>query len=227
MSHLVNIFLEPAKVFADLKERPTFLLPALIMIGLGVAVMLSYHMSVDPEWFTDHMLRMTGRDMSPAELEQTRQVLPGARVSGYIGAVGVLVMTAIMLLVMGLYYLLAGKITGNALTFRHGVSLGAWSSMPMVLSTLVVLIGVLTMSPQTDLNSLRLTFVDPLIVQLPYDHAWSSLAKAVDLLTLWAVALAALGWRIWGRTGWGQAITVAVLPSLLIYGIWAAVLLLK
>lgn len=227
MSHLVNIFLEPAKVFADLKERPTFLLPALVMIGLGVAMMLGYHMSVDPEWFTDHMIRMTGRDMSAAELEQLGKAMPGARVSGYIGAVGVVVMTAIMLMIMALYYMLAGKITGNDVSFRHGLSLSAWSSMPMALSTLVVLIGVLMMSPQTDLNSLKLTAFDPLIVQLPYDHPWSSLAKAFDFLTLWAVFLVALGWRIWGRTGWGQAITVAVLPSLLVYGIWAVVLLLK
>jgi hypothetical protein len=227
MSHLVNIFLEPAKVFADLKERPTFLLPALIMIALGIAMMLGYHMSVDPEWFADHMLRVSGRDMSPAELEQARQFMPGARVSGYIGAVGVVVMTAVMLLVMALYYMLAGKVTGNGVSFRHALALGAWSSMPMILSTIVVLVGIVMMSPQTDLNSLKLTAVDPLLVQLPYDHPWSSLAKMLDLLMLWPLFLVALGWRIWGRTGWGQAITVAVLPSLLIYGIWATVLLLK
>ena len=33
MSQLINIFLEPAKVFAELREKPTFLVPAL---ALGV-----------------------------------------------------------------------------------------------------------------------------------------------------------------------------------------------
>jgi hypothetical protein len=227
MSHLINIFLDPAKVFADLKDYPRFMLPAFIIVLLSAALMLGYHFSVDPDWYTQHLLAASGKDMSAAELEQAQQFMPGARAAGSIGAVFAVVMTAIVLSVMALYFMLAGKITGNAVTFRHGLALTAWSSLPAQLGTIVALIGVLTMSSQTDLNSLKLTFVDPLLVELPYDHAWSSFAKSIDLLTLWSIFLAALGWRIWGRTGWGQAITVALLPSLVVYGGWAGWLLLK
>jgi hypothetical protein len=63
--------------------------------------------------------------------------------------------------------------------------------------------------------------VDPLLVQLPMDHDWSRLAKSFSLLNFWAWFLAALGWRTWYRTGWGQAVFVAVLPSVVIYGAMA------
>lgn len=90
--------------------------------------------------------------------------------------------------------------------------------MPGLLGLIVAIIGVLGMSPQTALESLMLTNIDPLLVQLPLDHPWSKLAKQFSLLTLWTTYLAALGWRIWGRTSWTQAVTVAALPSVLFYG---------
>ena len=50
---LVDIFLDPAKVFAAEKEKPTFLVPVLVFIGLSVAMVLAYHLRVDPAWFAD------------------------------------------------------------------------------------------------------------------------------------------------------------------------------
>lgn len=48
MSHLINIFLEPAKVFADLKEKPTFWSPFLVVAVLMAVSTLTYFLTVDP-----------------------------------------------------------------------------------------------------------------------------------------------------------------------------------
>ena len=95
------------------------------------------------------------------------------------------------------------------------------AALSMLLGSLVVIGAVLTSSPQTALESLQLTNIDPLLVQLPMDHDWSMFAKSFSLLNFWVWFLAALGWKTWFRTGWGQAVTVAVLPSLVIYGVMA------
>ena len=85
-----------------------------------------------------------------------------------------------------------------------------------------LLIGaILTSSPQSSLESMQLTNVDPLLVQLPMDHEWSMLARSFSLLNFWVWFLAALGWKTWFRTGWGQALFVALLPSIVIYGVMA------
>ena len=60
-----------------------------------------------------------------------------------------------------------------------------------------------------------------LFVQLPMDHDWSMFAKSFSLLNFWVWFLAALGWKTWFRTGWGQALVVALLPSIVIYGVMA------
>lgn len=223
MSHLINIFLEPAKVFADLKEKPSFWLPLLLVALLGAASTTAYFLTVDPDWFADHQVAQmqAQRDMSSAEIEQAKQFMPGARASAYFGGPMVLLFVGIMFSVMALYFLLAGKVTGNQVGFRRGLSLTAWSSMPMVLGNLVVLGAILTSSNQTSFESLQLLNVDPLLVQLPLDHDWLMLARSFSLLNFWVWFLAALGWKTWFRTGWGQAVTVAVLPSLVIYGVMA------
>lgn len=223
MSHLINIFLEPAKVFADLKEKPGFWLPLLLVALLGAVSTTTYFLTVDPDWFADNQvaqLQAQG-DMSAAEIEQAKQFMPGARASAYFSGPMVFVFVGIVFAVMALYYLLAGKVTGHAVGFRRGLSLAAWSSMPMVLGNLVVLGAILTSSNQVSFESLQLLNVDPLFVQLPLDHDWLMLARSFSLLNFWVWFLAALGWKTWFRTGWGQAVTVAVLPSLVIYGVMA------
>ena len=227
MTHLVDIFLQPGKVFDALKAKPTFLLPLLLTALVSAAMILLYSMKVDPAWYLDHTMAAAGGDMSASEIEQARKMIPGARAMGYIGAAMALLATALFAALYALYFMLAGKITGASTSFKHGLSLTGWAGMPLLLGTVVALLGVLTMAPQTSMESLMLTNVDPLLLQLPVDSRWSALAKSFSLLNLWVVFLVALGWRTWGRTGWTQAIVVAALPTVVIYGAMAAWALLK
>lgn len=221
MSHLINILLEPGKVFAALREKPTFVLPLALTAILTAAFILVYFSRVDSGWFIDHALSASGTEMSAAEIEQARKVMPSASVQGYIGAPVSVIGIVLMTMVIALYYMLAGKITGASISFRHGLALTAWCSVPMLIGTVIALAGAILMSPQTAIESLSLTRVDPLLVQLPPTHDWSSLAKNFDLLQFWALFLGAVGWRTWTRSGWGQAITVVAIPSVLIYGTMA------
>jgi hypothetical protein len=226
MSHLIDIYLQPGKVFAALKDKPTFLVPLLLSIVVGVVMVGLYFAQVDGVWLVDRMAS-ANPEATAKEIEQMRKVMPGARVMGYFGMAGLLVVTVLVTLVIALYYWIAGKIAGHALSFRHGLSLTAWSGMPMLLGGIVGLVGVITMTPQTPMESLQVLNIDPLFVELPLDHAWSTFAKGFSLLMPWAIGLAALGWRTWFRTGWGQAMFVAALPYVVYFGALAAVALLK
>ena len=219
MSHLINIFLEPAKVFAELREKPSFWTPMLLLAVLTAVSTLLYFMTVDPAWFAEHQaaqVLLQNPEMTSAELAQMQAMMPGARTMGWFAGIGALLVIVVVFLVYAVYYLLAGKITGQPMGFRHGLALVSWSSMPMLLGSLVVIGGVLTSSPQTPLESLQLTNIDPLLVQLPMDHDWSMLAKSFSLLNFWVWFLAALGWKTWFRSGWGQALVdhLNLTPSL-------------
>ena len=218
MSHLINIFLEPGKVFAELKEKPTFLVPALLVGVLTAVSAMLYFFNVDADWFANQQLQAMSGDMSKAELEQVGKMMPGARTMAWFTAPMVLLTIAISYAIFAFYYWLAGKVTGQVLRYRQGLALVAWSSMPMLVGAVIALIAVYISSPQSTFESMQLLNIDPLLVQLPMDHDWSRLAKSFSLLNFWVWFLAALGWKTWFRTGWGQALAVVLLPSILIYG---------
>jgi hypothetical protein len=222
MSHLINIFLEPGKVFAELKEKPTFIMPLILLTIATIAMTVMYFMKVDSAWFIDHALMAGGKEMSAAEIAQAKSFMPGTKTMGIIAAVTTPIGIAFFTLLFALYYFVAGKVSGSAIGFKHGISLASWASMPMLLSSIVVLVGVFMMSPQTSLESLNLTNLDPLLIQLPVDSPWKKLATSFSFLNFWSIFLAALGWKTWGKTSWVEAITVAILPSVLIYGAMAA-----
>src|SRR5690606_10738088 len=147
--------------------------------------------------------------------------MPGVQAMGYIGAISSLVMVVLISCLYALYLMLAGKVTGSAMGFKRGLSLVSWSNLPAVLGIIVALVGVATMQPNTAIESLMLTNVDPLLVQLPADSPWLGLARGFSLLNFWTWILLALGWRTMTNAGWLQSIVVALLPSVVIYGAMA------
>lgn len=123
MRFLIDIFLEPSRVFVALKDKPTFWLPLLLGIVLTVVMTLMYFGKVDSDWFMDHTLAASGKEMSANEIAQAKQMMPGARTMGYVGApIGAIVVAGIYAL-LALYFMLAGRITGATTSFRHGFSL--------------------------------------------------------------------------------------------------------
>lgn len=221
MSALIDIFLEPTKAWLQQKERPTFLVPALLVMAAVTIPALLFFLRVDAAWFADYQLQAMGDEMSAAEIEQAKKIMPGPTLMAILAGVGTPVTFVTIYLITAGYYALAGKVAGHDVGFLRALSLATWASVPMALGGIVALVGVLTSSPQTSYESMQLLNVDPLFVQLEPTHPWSLLARSFSLLNFWAWFLAALGWKTWFRTGWGSALFVVMLPSLVIYGVMA------
>lgn len=224
MSQLVKIFIEPSQVYSELKNEPTFLKPLMIVMLPTAILTFCYFMKVDPTWYVDHTLMARADDMSPGDIARAKEMMPTARTMGIIGApMAAIALTAITM-VYALYFMLAGKLTGAPISFKHGMSLTCWSNMPVLLGALVGLAGVIFMTPQTSFESLMLTNLDPLIVELSTSSPWSSLATNFSLLNIWVTVLMAMGWRVWANSSWTQAAVVALIPFIVVYGamaVWA------
>jgi hypothetical protein len=227
MAHPVDIFLQPGKVFEDLRERPRFALPLLLLLVLSAALPLWYFLAVDSAWYVQHMMLAAGREVSAADLEKMKAIMPGTQRMAYFGAASATIVGVIVVCLYALYLMLAGKVTGAAMSFKRGMSLICWSNMPALLGLLVALVGVATMQPHTPLESLMLTNIDPLLVQLPPESPWLGLARGFSLINFWTWFLLALGWRTFNRASWSQSAIVALLPSVVIYGAMAAFALAK
>jgi len=219
MKDLIDIFLQPSVVLGRLKDQPNFVLPLLLIVGLTAVASYLYFDRVDAAWFMERSITASGQDISDKELQAIRANGPSSGMLKWTGSIGGSVGILVSFLAFGLYYFLAGKVTGLALSYKQGLALAAWSAMPTLISTILLLVGVLGMSPQTPIESLVLTSVDPMLVQLPLDSPWKGLATSASFLAIWTAWLAALGWKLWSQAKqWTGAVVVAVLPTVLIYG---------
>ncbi|GAB3249537.1 YIP1 family protein [Chitinimonas naiadis] len=216
---LITAFTEPSKLFTELKQKPNFLLPLLLTLVTLVVLWLLYYQRVDGAWLIDQMAASAG---SPAKEQAMRKALSIDMLKWSTLIAGPVVLVVIYL-ISALYYKLVGKMCGIEQSYKAWLSFTSWAAIPALLAMLVGLIQVFIASPQTAPADIMLTHLDPLFVSLPVAHPWKGWLSSFDLLNFWSIGLAAIGWRTWGDKDWGQAITVAALPSVVIYGIWALI----
>lgn len=217
MKDLVDIFLQPGPVLLKQYEKPNGWLPVLLLAVAAAAFAYLYFSKVDGEWFMRAALDRQGRELTREQIDAQSAVGGGSAMLIWPSTILALAFTAVFQMILGLYYMLAGKLAGLAVGFKQGLGLAGWSAMPTLIGTLLGIYGTFGMSPQTYIDALSLTTLDPMLVQLPPESPWKTLATSSSFLTLWTIGLAALGWRLWSRGGgWVGAILVAALPQALI-----------
>lgn len=217
MKDLIDIFLQPGPVLAKQYEKPNGWLPVLLLAVAASAFSYLYFSKVDGEWFMRTAIEREGREMTRQQLDAMSAAGGSSAMLTWPSTIGALVGTVVFQMVVALYYMLAGKLSGLAVGFKQGLGLAGWSAMPALIGTLLGIYGTFGMSPQTFVDALSLTTIDPMLLQLPPESPWKTLATSSSFLTLWTIGLAALGWRLWNRGGsWGGAILVAALPQALI-----------
>lgn len=221
MKDLLDIFLQPGPVLARQYEKPTGWLPMLVIAVAGAVFTYLYFSAVDVAWFLRESVERGGQELSAAEAAAMERSADNPAFI-WTSTIGSLLGMVVYLLLWAVYFLLAGKLTGLAVSFKQGLGLAGWASMPTVLGSLLGIYGTVGMAPQTFIGDLALTSLDPMLMQLPPDSPWKTFATSFNLLNLWVIGLAALGWKLWTRdTGWTEPVVVAALPLVLIHGFQA------
>lgn len=64
MPELVDIFMQPSQVLAAQRERPTFLVPVLLIAVLSPVFSQVYVNRVDPAWHEAQMVAAAAQDLS-------------------------------------------------------------------------------------------------------------------------------------------------------------------
>lgn len=219
MKKLIDIFLQPSAVFANLRERPQPSVPILVLLVASTLGTTLYFQQVDLGWFMEQSILQSNPEISDAELARLRDNGAASEAIRWAAPLSSIIGLGAVFLILGFYFWLVGKLTAVALTFKESLALASWSSMPTLINSLLIVVGTLGMDSQTPLESLSLTTLDPLWIQLPIDHPWKTFASSFTFLVFWTTFLGAIGWReLAGTPRWPGAITIAALPSVLIFG---------
>jgi hypothetical protein len=221
-STLTNIFFDPSETFDALRQRPRFLVAALIIVALFFLFFLLFTQKFGAETVARAQIEAQSPDATPEQREQQLQMATNPAVRAIsIGAFPV-VFAVIFAGGAGLY-LLGVTLMGGALRYKQALSVWVYSTFPpFLLATLGSLI-VLFISPPDDSASIaqaanRMNLVQANLSVLVDGAARPVLATALsafDLLAFYGLFLAALGLRRVARLSNGSAWAVVLAVYLL------------
>jgi Yip1-like protein len=213
----------PTSAFAELRERPRFWFPLLLLVGSTAALMYWYYSVVDIEWFKDAFYGNNSQIQALPEADRARALgMVGRGMLLWGSVIGTLVALPCVFLLTALYFLLAAKVTKLPQGYKHWLALTCWTSLPIILNTVVGAIFML-MSDTTQIspNVLQPLSVNELLLHRPLGSPGQAMLSSLSIPAVLSSILAVIGVHTWSQRSWAFSTIVALLPVVLFYGIWA------
>jgi hypothetical protein len=223
-ARIVGVFFEPGKTFRDIAQRPTWIVPMILVIVAVIGVTTTISQRIGWESVMRRQMESSSRfqQMSQEQRDQTLAVqMKFAPVFGYVGAlVGVPIYDVIAAAVL---LGIAGGLMGGGMRFKQVFATVCWSGLPGIPSAILTIVVIFLKNPD-DLNlqnpiAFNLgAFMDP---NTPAKFAYS-LASSMDLFVFWTIFLMATGLKAAAgkKLSFTGALVAVVLP-------WAVVVLGK
>jgi hypothetical protein len=215
-----NVILEPTPTFARLKFKTSAWLPLLVLILLSVAIMYWWVSTLDFAWLREHMLSAQGNAKPEARAAMAKFLTPTSMM--WSSGIGAVAGTLVALAVSALYYLVASKVIDVAIGYGKWFGFSVWTSVPRLLTLPLSALQIVTSHGRLAPEDLNMVSLNYLLFHLPLSHPWASLLGSLDLSSFWSIVLAVIGLKAWTGRSTGTCVTVALLPYVIIYGLWAA-----
>ncbi|TMO30296.1 MULTISPECIES: YIP1 family protein [Pseudoalteromonas] len=229
MTALVDIFISPSKAFNGLKEAKGWSFVAFILLaGILAASMFAFYNKADPQFLIDQQVAVASVDATIAEQKMIRQSMEQTiDLQVWFAMIGGIIGLAVINALMAGYYLFVSKQDPEA-NYGYGAwyGFGVWTMMPMIISSLGLLILVLTASTDQISQSLfNYASINQLLIGLEIGHPFYTLLESLNIFSIWGIFIAAIGLKSWTNFTFNKALLFAALPSIVIYGIWTVIAL--
>ena len=219
-SRLTGVFFEPGKTFADIAERPRWLVPLLLVIVAGVAFYFLYGQHVGWERFVRHQMETNAR------MQQAMERIPAAQRDASIAmqtkftGIGYYFGTAVMIPLM--YLISAAIVLGIAsgmmsagVRFKQVFAIVCYAGLPGILKHALAAVVMFLKSPD-DFNLINPLAFNPAAFMDPINSSkfLYTLAMSFDLFTIWGILLTAVGLKAaaGNRLSFGGALFAVALP---------------
>lgn len=211
MNKIINIFVSPREAFEAINEKPTWLVPFVI---LTVFVLFMMFMTIDVQ-LSDQMKVLQARDLSEQQMEAAQSQMQGPlRYIGFIAApIGMLI---INLIIAGILLLASNlMIGGDGVTYKKIFSLVMWSGLVGIISILLTTFLAIQKGTMAGV-SMDLSTLLP-AVPVGESKTWlHRLLARFDLFVFWQMILWIIGLSVMYKTTIKKALT----PVLTIWLIW-------
>lgn len=216
---LANIFFEPGRTFEALRARPRFLVAALICIVLFMAGYIAYMQRVGYERVIDaetNVARKTQTSVTEEQLQQNAQIQKTPVVKAIRMWSPLLIILIVIAAGAGIYTL-GTNLMGGKMSYKQGLSVWSYSSLPPLLLTIIVGVVLLFLRPPDDDQAIVQGLQQGLVranagafVDAAAHPVLAALLGAIDILAFYGLWLGAVGLRKVGRLTSGSAWTIVL-----------------
>lgn len=213
----------PASAFEELRARPRFWFPLLVLVVSTLALVYWYYGIVDVEWLKDLMFSNNADLQKLPEDERAKAMGIYSRNTLMWGAmIGIVFVMPLVFMLQSLYLLLAAKVTKLPFGLKHWFAFTCWTALPMLLSTVVAAI-LLLLSDTTQISpSIMQPFsLNELVLHRPMGSPGHSLLESLNIPSVLSWILMIIGVHTWSQRSWGFSTLFVLLPGVIIYGVWA------
>ena len=213
---LANIFFEPGRTFEALRARPRFLIAALIMVVIFLAWNAAFFSKVDYA----EMVRSATENSPQAEQltpEQREQqiAIQASPVVKWIAMASPVIAIPVFLAIGGALYLLGSMAMGKGISYKQGISVWAYSSLPPLLLVMLANIVMVMIRPpaieDAAMASRGMVRLNPGVAIDKMAHPVLGTALgSIDLFAIYGLVLAAIGLGKVARMSSGAAWTVVL-----------------
>src|SRR5215472_17787 len=194
IGRLIGVLFSPKATFQDIAARPSWILPVVVMTILGGLVAFVMNQKVDWRDVAAKRIEESPRaaNLTPEQKEQ--QIAMGAKISpGFAWGIGICWPILQAVIVASVMLLAYNVIAGAGARFSTSLGITAHAYFPWILYSLLFILILYLKAPGTvDLDNPIATNVGAFLPDST-PKALMSLAKSIDIFTIWTLLLLSLG----------------------------------
>jgi hypothetical protein len=219
-SRLVGVFFEPGKTFADIAERPRWLVPLLITILFSIGYLYAFGQHVGWEPYLHRLMDNNPRMLQLPPDQRQRIFDAYVRFSSIGAIVNVVVFIPVTFLIWSAIALgIVKGLLGVPIRLKQAFAAVAYASMPRVIYAILSTIVMFLMKNPQDFDVQNGFFSNPGALMDPQTSSkfLYSLASSLDVFIIWTLLLAAVGVKAAGgkRLSFGGALFAVALPAVI------------
>jgi hypothetical protein len=220
---MVDIVASPGKALDEIKQHTAWLWwPLLINMLLACGLFIYYYGWVDFSWLVDETIRQVPAENRAESADAIRNFMQPGR-STWTTVIAIVVVSFIVFTIQATYFHLVNKLTtGSDIGFGKWFSFSVWTAFVGVFGTLAGLAMILMAdSNQLTTQDLAVLSMNSLFVHAPAGDPWFTWASSLTLINFWTFFLMSIGYARWTGASIVKSTIIALLPWVLIFGIWA------
>ncbi len=216
---LLGALVAPGRTFESIREKPSWVVPLLLLVLLSVGVGLVLQDRADPAEIARVTMERLGMEPTPEQLEEMeRQSEDQSPAMKAVTTIFGTLANAVFYAVLAAVFLVIFRLCGSEISFLQALATTVHGMLPFGVAALLNFPVILTRSEVRAEEVLAGGVLTSSLRGLAPEDApvLTSLLGSLDFFTIWSVVLLIIGFRHVARVSTATAATAVLVP----WGLW-------